>query len=300
MIEKYTSIYTVLDKIRRDIGVEQEYRWTDIKEWVAELLQKISTKKNMVLANCTVQISDHRAMIPCNVVRTIAVTYKGVRLRYGLDQRHLTSQRKFPIRGNAVNDNGIIDSDIFDGDTWINKFYVREQVLYDESGNILEERTVDTTQVILDAVPNSPVSEYYTIDGDWYKFSFESGEAEIDYIGVYLDADGFPLIPDSAYLREAIYYYVAYKLLGTQLMTMDNNTVQKWQLLKSLYEEQWVKAVSAINMPSADELRSFVADYRKLIPDLYRDDYYRQNGESRLNERTSTRQGFPSIYRGGI
>ena len=298
MIEKYTSIYTVLDKIRRDIGVEAEYRWTDVKEWVAELLQKVSTKKNMVLANCVIPVSNHRARIPCNVVRTIAVTYCGHRLRYGLDQRNLTSQRKFPIRGSYIN--GTTTDDIFEGDAWINKFYVREQILYDENGNILEERNVDTTQVILDAVPNSPVTEYYTIDGDWYKFSFETGTVEIDYIGVYLDEEGFPLIPDSTHLREAIYFYVAHKILGTQLLTMDNTTLQKWTLLKTMYEEQWVRAIAAINMPSADELRSFKADYIKLIPDLYRDDYYRQNGESRLNERTSSRQGLPSIYRGGI
>lgn len=299
MIEKYTSIYTVLDKIRTDIGEEAEYRWSDIKNWVAEFMQKIATQKTMVLANTQLQVTDHRAKIPCNVVRTIAVSYENQRLRYGTDVRNLTGQRTFKLNGTVATTNlQTADSDIsYLNDLFIDNLYVRNILSYDESGNLLESQIVDARSHITKMQTSTLLNDYYTIDGEWYKFSFESGLIEVDYLGVYLDEEGFPYIPDSTHLREAMYLYVLYKLVGRGFQHPIFQGLQGVMALKNLYEEEWVRAKASINMPSWDEFRGFIASYVKLIPDIYRDDYYRQNSESRINERTSSRQSYTNIWR---
>jgi hypothetical protein len=281
MVEKYTSIYSVLDKIRRDIGEEAEYQWTNIKEWIAEVMQKVNTSTTMTLANTTVLVDNYRASIPCNLVRTIAVTHNDCRLVYG-------------IRKNTGNESQLGQ----DANYWINKFYINTVTKYDEDGNLIESQIIDNRQDLQYLGESNVTTEYYTIDGDYYKFSFETGFAEIDYIGVYTDENGLPFIPDNTSLREAMFLYVLYKMLMRGYSHSIFKGIEGVTIVKQMYEKELQKAVNGITFPSADEMRSFIASYVKLIPNIYQGDYYNQNTESRTNERTSTRQSYTNIWRG--
>jgi hypothetical protein len=295
MIEKYTSIKTVLAKIQRDAGVVVDYRWDDIKEWCAEVMQGISSSSTLIRDNISTSITNSRLMIPCNVVRTIAITYNGMRLRYGQDERNLTTNRTYPILPTTSQDENFTDG-------WISQQYVTITEKFDENGEPISTQVIDNTgsNWAYNDVTTNRIMPYYIIDGGWYKFSFESGIVEIDYLRWNVDEDGFPLIPDSYYLREAMLYYVLHKLVAT---TNTENSVGIWkgmqayEYLFNKYEYYFNKAKGSLTFPSYDEINGFVASYVKLIPNLYPTDSYSQNLESRINEGNSTRQGYTNIWR---
>jgi hypothetical protein len=239
-------------------------------------------------------VDNYRASIPCNLVRTIAVTHNGCRLRYGLDIRNLTKDRVYGIRKNSDNESTLGQ----DANYWVNKFYINTITKYDEDGNLIESQIIDNRQDLQYLGESNVTTEYYTIDGDYYKFSFETGFAEVDYIGVYTDENGLPFIPDNTSLREAMFLYVLYKMLMRGYSHPIFKGIEGVTIVKQMYEKELQKAVSGITFPSADEMRSFISSYVKLIPNIYQGDYYNQNTESRNNERTSTRQSYTNIWRG--
>ncbi len=292
MVEKYVNIKAVLAKIRNRVGNNTDLEWNILIEWVSEVLQKLSCYSTLVRANTTVVVDNHRAEIPCNVVATIALTYNGTRLRYGMDERNLTANRTYPINGNNTTTNDYTNS-------WISQQYVTIKDTYDEDGNLITTQTVDNTGQNWKFVDTSgnQVSNYYIIDGGWYKFSLESGNVELDYWTWRVDDEGLPEIPDNTFLHEAMLWYVTMNLVAQGMKIGIFEGLQGHQYCKAEYEKQFMKAKGSMNFPSYDEMVGFTASFTKLVSDFYRADYYGQNSEARINEGNSTRQGYNYLFR---
>jgi len=286
MIERYTSVKTVIFKIITDIGKDANYDISAMKGWIAEVMEKINCEPTLIRGNISLNVSDHTAYIPCPVYRTIAVTHKGCRLRYGADVRNHNSNRRWGISEDTR------DSQESTATTWTDRLYINRTIKFDEDGNQISTSLVDNrdTGLTLQRVqPSTTISEYYYIDGDAYKFSFEEGIVEIDFMTWYLDCDNFPMIPDSAHLRDAMYYYVLQKMVGRGYEHPVFRGGQGFMLLKQLYEEAVLAARVAISFPSSDQIRSFSSEFVKLIPDWNIEDFYRHNAESIYTERSITR-----------
>lgn len=296
MTEQYVNINNAISKIVRDMGVDAEYRWSDIKEWIGEVIKKVASQYTMVMANSTIQVNNHRGKLPCNLIRTIAVTYSGYRLRYGMDERHITNERMYPISDTYTN-LGLIDNDAsssFNTSYWQDRLFVNNYLTYDVDGNLLESSTIDnTTAPTVTRLASSPITEFYTIDGDILKASFEEGIVEIDYIALYTDSQGYPLIPDNEHLKESLYWYVFMKMVGTGYkhpLFADRGSMEAYSFCEAHYKTYIEKARASLNFPSSDQVRSIGASYFKLMPNIYSKDVYNTNAESIVYERTATRQ----------
>lgn len=283
MVENYVGIETVIAKIIRDLGEQGNYRYSSIKEWVAEVIQKISYKGTMVRGYAVIDINNHRAEQPCNLIRTIAITYKGCRLRYGQDVRHHISNRNTPL----ITNNTISHPDI-------SRYFASNYDLfykYDVEGKL--QQTIANTEWINNMynVPANSIPQdyYYYIEADWYKFNIESGQVEVDYMALYTDANSFPYIPDNTYLLEAIQYYVMMKLLGTGYTHPVWTGERGYLQLKQLFEEQFERAKGSIYFPSKDEMDSYSYAYNKLVSNINHNDYYKNSVEGRSNENKTAR-----------
>lgn len=278
MVENYVSVETVIAKVIRDIGEQGNYRYSSIKEWIGEVVLKTSFKQTMVRGYAKIPITNYRANMPCNLIRTICITYEGCKLRYGHDIRHHFSGRTQDINKQQTE----LDSDI-------SRYFASNYDLfykYDVDGKLTS--IISNNEVVnnMYQVANSEqeIDYYYYIEADWYKFNIEEGEVEVDYMALYTDPNGFPMIPDNTYLLDAIQYYVLMKLLGTGYTHPVWTGERGYDTLKRYYTENLNRARGTIYYPSAEQMYAYAAAYNKLMPNFHEQDKYKHNIEGISNE----------------
>ena len=72
MITKLTSTKTVIAKIIADLDLkEDDIKITDIREWIAEGMEKIGAVTQLEPKVKTVEIHNHQAQIPCDLHQLI-------------------------------------------------------------------------------------------------------------------------------------------------------------------------------------------------------------------------------------
>ena len=282
MIEQYVSINTLMSKIVRDIGPDTHLRYSAIKEWVGEMIQKLAVAPILIRKNDKIDVVNHRAEKPCDLYYTICLTYNDCKLRYGADIRNHTTNRTFGI-GTSEEDLSIPESRIFASNY---------DLIYnfDDDGNLtktnINPSPVNFMYNVSDDIDVG--APYYYIEGDWYKFSFEATttdkQVEVDYYAYYTDDNNFPMIPDNTYFMEACHYYVLYKMVGSGHTHPIFKGRQGLFDLKQLWEEQFQRARGTINMPHLEQLNQYYNSYVKLFPNIHELDHYRNNIEAMNNE----------------
>lgn len=121
---------------------------------------------------------------------------------------------------------------------------------------------------------NSNDYDEYTIAGDKIRFSFESGFVAIAYLRQRVDLNtGYPLIPDNEYARNAITYYMAWKMNQRACYSHREGACQ----LADRAEIQWrgyiKKFKNNAKMPTGiDQHQNLMQQSRYMIPRLNR--YY--------------------------
>lgn len=69
MINNYVSIDQVLDKIYRDLGINEEVNYSDAVEWIAEALNFIGAFSQYTSTVTNITIENYRAKLPCGFYR---------------------------------------------------------------------------------------------------------------------------------------------------------------------------------------------------------------------------------------
>lgn len=121
---------------------------------------------------------------------------------------------------------------------------------------------------------NTNVHDEYTVAGDKLRFSFESGFIAIAYLRQRVDlSTGYPLVPDNEYARNAITYYMAWKMNQRACYSHRQGACQ----LADRAEIQWNKYIKRFKnnakMPTGvDQHQNLMQQSRYLLPRLNR--YY--------------------------
>ena len=107
----------------------------------------------------------------------------------------------------------------------------------------------------------------YTVNDAFINTNFEQGEIAIAYIGVKLDADGFPMIPDDEGYKEAMLKYVVMKLKYPDYLA------GKFPLYREV-EVDWhrycAQARGNATMPTLDDMESIKNQWVQLLPQMNR------------------------------
>lgn len=120
--------------------------------------------------------------------------------------------------------------------------------------------------------------EGYTINGPWFNFNFNKGKIQVSYLGLLMDDEGYPLIPDIASVKEALSRYVMMKMAYPKFIggTINPNVYAK-------LEDDWhwycSQSVGKIQMPNRSQLNNIKNNWMRLRPMVSDSSYaYRFNG----------------------
>jgi hypothetical protein len=245
LTNKTVSFKSIFAKIYRDLQLKDEDDLLiDILEWSAEALEQIGVYNQYEKVCAKLDIVNYKAELPCNYVALEQVTYEGSVINYSTSTNLPVDNRLeySHVSSNSSNIHRISELPLLLG----NKYYVSND-------------------------------NYFIIDNNWIKTSFETGQLEIAYLSQLVDNEGFPLIPDTVSFKEAIYWYIVYKITYAQARRNEINN--------SFYTDAYDKWLWYCNqagakamMPDLGTLENLKRSFISLKPNLYKFNQQFSNG----------------------
>ena len=251
MIYKYSSIYEVINKLYRDLDTPKEFPFEDCIEWAGEALDKIGAAYQYLdkvtgdLENPDLIIQDYRAELPCDFKSLTAIAINGKPAFYD---------------GNTFYKIG--DGACCSGS--LRQINTPNTVFKDNFGNEYSDYGAI-------GMPSYQVEDRYKFNiNDNYIFTnTKDGTICLAYKSIPSDSEGFPLIPDNVYYREAIVSYIT-KMLDYRRWR--NNPSNDTKALFDQSNRDWLFYVGAAGvqgiMPDVSKMEKLSNDFRSLIPKI--------------------------------
>lgn len=245
MIYKSVSLESLISRIIRNTKISDASAINDMYEWIPEAMEMLQTKYELEAKYEDVDIHFHYGRLPCGLNMIEGVEYAGGRLPFSSQTRNVrslpalqqSSQHIFrSVRGEQLNP---VTGDYFP--------FLSESI---------------------EAIINMPAvmtGDYYQLNMDAIVTSFSDGKVRLHYLGVPLDSNGLPLIPDNSNYKEAIYYYVRAKLIASGTYTDPILGERECMQRHEIYAG---RAINEITWPSVDRMNEMVLSQVRLIKPL--------------------------------
>lgn len=109
-----------------------------------------------------------------------------------------------------------------------------------------------------------------TVDGNFLYTSFEKGQVIIFYRGVPVDKEGYPLVPRNAKVKEALPFYIIYRL---GLSGYDHPRI-KWNEAYQMWERLYPAASNSVDWMDLTEYQEFTEMWNNpILGDLANNNY---------------------------
>lgn len=255
-----TSIKEVLASVIRNLDNKLPGYYTDyILEWIPEAVAELRTPFTLYTTSTPNQNCDgeyithnHVARLPCGLVELLSVEDQfGYRLNRSGSQLDITN----PSIERSVEPNT---------DARVTDFITRTGSIGtgDENGPSVPWKGENIDKVI------APVTApYYDIQLDYIQTSEESMFVKLHYTKLPVDEEGYPLIPDVREYKEALYWYVLKKLIGSgfqhPVIPMNLNGLA---YCEEQYEKYAGRALGEIKMPDQDRMGKLRNSITRIIP----------------------------------
>jgi hypothetical protein len=105
----------------------------------------------------------------------------------------------------------------------------------------------------------------YTVNGEYLLFSEESGTAIMSYKGIAVDDEGYPLVPDNQYYKEALFWYCFKHIL---MLGYKSPAGIDYPFAESKWLFYCTAARNKANYPSIDEYEQFKNSWTGLLPNI--------------------------------
>lgn len=105
----------------------------------------------------------------------------------------------------------------------------------------------------------------YVINGNYIQTNFETGEVTIFTAKLPVDCDGFPEIPDDAHVKQALAWYVLYKMV---MGGYNYNLLSFKELDFKVNNVLIPRAQNSLNAPSTDQFELIKSRWLAVIPDF--------------------------------
>jgi hypothetical protein len=265
---KYISSEEIIRRVIRDSGIEGEIPWSDMLEWVVEVLDLIAAPKTWVNTLEIVSVADFKAKLPCGYKNMIQASgsFNGKSwfpMNYSTNTFHPTKQ--FPqlnnsnIVPNAVNNISRLalwnENNQSNGNPLYN---INAHELYSVPGFLFE---------IIPGYTKQPATYKLGEDYIFTNQGFKDGYILMAFQKYPFDCNGYPLVPDNEKVKQAVKWYLQSKL--------DYKAWRMGQISDKVYskteqEYMWYvgAAQSSMLMPNLDEMESWKNMLRKfIVPD---------------------------------
>lgn len=289
------SSKSIIAKLISDLNVDEDkLPISDVKEWIMEGLLKIGAVSQYEHKVKILPVIGHQAKLPCDL--------------YKLDQIAFSMQKDgswLPIR-KTTSSFGLYHDKCVDNPEML----IQDEGLIPLVKNLFnlvndkealtklneEPNMRKTLSALLNQYTVNSVNGKYTYnhkDGTMYSFDLQydtkpgyiminipSGFVKISYTAIYTDDDGMPLIPDLESYKEAIFWYIAMKLLYPKYLKGELNQSQYYDIRRSwnFYRKE---AYAEAMMPDEGEIESIKNDWHKLYPEFNEhNNFYSTVGQS--------------------
>jgi len=225
MISGYISLNVILAKVYRDLGINEEIPLSSMVEWAAEGLNLIGAYSQYESTSDCIELVDGKAKLPCNFYKLVAINYKGIPMHWANNTN--ASNYQCSECQIPVCNTGQCDY----------TFYLNDNYL------ITNIKTSTQTNIVV----------------------LNPANVCIVYLGMPVDEEGYPMIPDDVYFAKAITAYITYML--------DRQDWRKGKIadkIKDESEKEWLfyvaAAKGAANMPNVAQMERLKNVWRRMLP----------------------------------
>ena len=248
MVYKLVSAKSIIGRIYRDYKPTIPGWEADAIEWIGDAMEGIGQsagliKKSTANEGCdgAITIENYRAKLPCDLVNLQAVEYAGRDLPKGSDLTGYgltTSSRTTDI---YTNNNATVITD-------------------------LEEGLSESTATVIDNAigPEQVTTDYYLINPDYIQTSFQEGHIKLHYEAYPIDDEGYPMLPDHRYHKEAAEWLIVRNLIRRGY----NNPSIDFDKAHNFWCEYKRLAQNRSAYPSIGGMESFKNMWVRLIPNV--------------------------------
>lgn len=261
MLYKSVSIKEVIGRVIRNTRLTDTGFIQDMNEWIPEAMGYMKTNMSLSPRWEDVEIDYYKGKLPCGLDTLIAVTCNGQRLSANSDVRNYDS-RKTTIKDDIL--------------------FVSDKSLSVETDNPVNPTniTYNSLKIDIKTIRNFPAGKgtYYT-EMDFINTSFCKGTARVYFLGIPVDEEGYPLIPDNENYKQAIYWYVRAQMIGCGY----SDPVFKFDYCQAMFETYAPRAIGEIVHRTPDQAETvFRNNTRLILPDNSFDSFF-GNRESEQN-----------------
>lgn len=241
----FISINVLMDKLTRhpllkDIPMET------VIDYTIDFIRIVGTPPSFFEKTEVIEIKDYKGKLPCDFYEMKQVrTMDGQYFRYSSDTFHMSPNK--PTKSKAIDGRIVVYADNYDKDGKV---------------EIKDTRKVTCAQM------SSPLT--YKIQGDCIFTSVESGEIEIAYLGMPINEEGYPLLPDNSTYIRALENYI--KLQWFTIL-FDTGKLQPQILQNTQQQYAWAvgQAQAELILPTIDQMEMLSNMWNKLLPDTTND-----------------------------
>jgi len=258
-----TSIKEVLGRVIRNLGNKLPAHYIDsMLEWIPEGVSQLRTpftlyKTSTPNVGCDREFitQNHAIRLPCGLIELLSVEDEwGQRIhRSGAS---LSTTNPSPARSVVPGTNARVTDFVTNTDEFGTGSEESPSVPWDGS-NITPEYA-DIT------------APYYDLQLDYILTSKESMFIKLHYYALPTDNNGYPLIPDVDEYKEALYWYVIMKLIGTGFKhPVIPLTLNGLDYAQRQFETYAGRALGEIKMPDQDRMAKLYNATTRLIPPVH-------------------------------
>lgn len=241
------SIKTVIAKVIRDTRLQDASYADDMLEWIPSAMGEMETTWTLSPSSALVRIRFHKGAWPCGAEEITSVTFNGRRMDY--------ANPDFDISYASLSTSTADSPSVF-----LSKNATGSVVPNMESNDIADSTY---NQSVIVPVPTVPLHPYWYRDlPDAIETNLVNGVIRVNYLGIPVDEEGYPLVPDNANYINALYYNCRMKLIEAGYP----DPVFKWDQCMALWEKFAGRALGEIRYPTVDRMESMKRNLTRLLP----------------------------------
>lgn len=278
MIEKMITSKAVIAKVIADLGLEEnDIKITDMKCWICEAVSKIGTINQLEQKVAIIKLENYQCQLPAELEKLQFVAFSFNSNSGWIPMKKSTGIFSVydRIEGASSNPEMIIqDSALIALVKSLYNISTDKDALakLNSDSNIrltLSALTNQYTVTSNNTTKNTNFSNtvQYDVKPGYIYSNVPEGYVKISYLTPYHDEEGLPLIPDKPSYFEAIYWYIAMKLLyidyftGRKPQHIYYDAKRSW----NFYRQQ---AYAECLMPNENEIENIKNTWHTLMPEL--------------------------------
>lgn len=246
MTSNYTSIKSVLYDL--SLTVDDRY-WNEAKmaEWAHRALRMVHTDQSLETKVTYLEVCEHKAILPTDLKFLTQIAYTDTSTDLAL-QGEITALN-LPVESGLSNSLNQFNTIAWKAMRLTSNPY---------HASICLNKTIS---MCTDCQHEFSISKDLILTT-----TLTNGVIMLSYLAWPKDADGYALIPDNEYLKEALFHYILYRYWLSKSMMMEEGSAAQVQFHLKMWNQLKAQAAGDLNKPDINELENIKSQMNHLVP----------------------------------